>query len=122
MIIDLPLIESRGLPTKTYISAITLAELSQGVHFARNDEQRSARLERLQYAESEYRNPLPFDAPAARTYGVLAGLVLQAGRSPRPRRLDLMIAAVAAVNGLPLFTRNAVDLVGIEARVKVVAV
>jgi predicted nucleic acid-binding protein len=33
-----------------------------------------------------------------------------------------MIAAVASVHGLPLFTRNPADLVGLDAAVEVIAV
>jgi predicted nucleic acid-binding protein len=39
---------------------------------------------------------LPFDMPAARLYGTMAALVKRSGREPRPRRMDLQIAATAA--------------------------
>lgn len=39
-----------------------------------------------------------------------------------PRRLDLMIAATAGTRNVPVYTRNAKDLQGIEPRVKVVEV
>ncbi len=38
------------------------------------------------------------------------------------RAVDLLIAATAAAAGLPLFTRNAADLAGLEGIVEVVAV
>jgi toxin FitB len=41
---------------------------------------------------------------------------------PRPRRIDLMIAATAAANGLPLFTRNADNFRGLDSAVTVIAI
>jgi predicted nucleic acid-binding protein len=40
--------------------------------------------------------PIPYSAEAARVYGALCAAVRLAGRNPRPRRLDLLIASVAA--------------------------
>jgi predicted nucleic acid-binding protein len=39
-------------------------------------------------------------------------LTLEANRSPKPRRMDLMIAAIASAHDLPLYTRNVEDLPG----------
>jgi hypothetical protein len=49
-------------------------------------------------------------------------LTLAARRDPRPRRLDLMIAAITSVRGLPLFTRNVEDFKGAEDAVTVVSI
>lgn len=38
---------------------------------------------------------LSFDVSAAEYYGALASLVRQYGRNPRPRRIDLQVAAIA---------------------------
>jgi predicted nucleic acid-binding protein len=92
------------LPDEMAISAITLAELSAGPHeVRRNDEQdayaeRARRLEILQRAESEF-DPVPFDAEAARIYGRVTAAVIAAGRKPRGRAVDLMIAATAIARG-----------------------
>ncbi|MFF3392271.1 hypothetical protein ACFYW1_15260 [Streptomyces sp. NPDC002669] len=43
-------------------------------------------------------------------------------RDPRPRRMDLMIAAIASVRGLPLYTRDADDFKGLEGALTVVPV
>ena len=121
VVIDLPHIADDDLPEAATITAVTLAELSQGPQLARDERARALRIERLQLAEREYRSPLPFDARAARRYGTFVALVLATGRHPRPRRLDLMIAATAAVNDLPLFTRNIDDFAGLDDAMTLVA-
>lgn len=120
VVIDLAGIPDDELPLEAAISAVTLAELSQGPHLARDGRERALRVERLQLAEANFGTPLPFDANSARRYGSLVALVVAAGRKPKPRRMDLMIAATAATHGLPLFTRNPDDFVGLEATVSIV--
>lgn len=122
VIIDLPVIDEARLPDRATITAVTLAELSQGPHLAATPQERSVRLERLQVVEAVFRAPLPFDAAAARRYAALVALVLEAGRAVRPRRIDLMIAATAAVHALPLFTRNVADFEGLQGALEIVAV
>jgi predicted nucleic acid-binding protein len=75
----------------------------------------------LQHTEATF-DPLPFDAEAARTYGMVCEAVLAAARTPRRRVADLMIASIAAANRLPLYTTNPDDFVGLDQLVKVVAV
>jgi predicted nucleic acid-binding protein len=65
---------------------------------------------------------LPFDARAAARYGTLVALTIAANRSPEPRRMDLMIAAIASAHGLPLYTRNAKDLVGLGDLLEIIEV
>lgn len=122
VVIGLAGIAVERIPNESYLSAITLAELLQGVHMTHDSAKRGLRVERVNWVSRTFRLPLPFDDRAARLYGTLVSLVIAAGRNPRPRRLDLMIAATAESNDLPLITRNAKDLVGIETRVRVVSV
>jgi predicted nucleic acid-binding protein len=75
---------------------------------ARRDHQERARRLDLQRAEAEF-DPLPFDAEAGRAFGRISAAVPAAGRRPRGRIPDLMIASVAVANGLPLFTTNPND-------------
>ncbi|ARI52941.1 type II toxin-antitoxin system VapC family toxin [Streptomyces griseobrunneus] len=119
--IDLDLLEPERLPALPALTAISLAELQQGVAMAGDPLVRAARMEKLGAAVADF-EPLPFDADAAARYGTLVALVLAARRDPRPRRLDLMIAAIASVRELPLYTRNADDFKGLESAVTVVAV
>jgi hypothetical protein len=112
------------------ISTITLAELSAGPHEVRpNNEQdsydehaeRARRLEILQRAESEF-DPVPFDAEAARIFGRITAAAIAVGRKPRRRIADLMIAATAVAAGLPLYTANPGDFVGLADLLRVVSV
>jgi hypothetical protein len=122
VVIDLERVEPASLPAEVAISALTMAELAAGPHATADAEERARRQERLQRAEATF-DPLPFDAAAARAYGVLYAAVLSAGRKARGRRaLDLLIAAVARSTALPLFTRNPDDFAELADLVDVVAV
>jgi predicted nucleic acid-binding protein len=109
------------------ISAVTLAELSAGPHEVRgNDEQnvydeRARRLEILQRTESEF-DPVPFDADAARIYGRVTSAVIAAGRKPRGRVANLMTAATANTEGLPLYTTSPADFTGLDNLLNVIPV
>ncbi|GLY78158.1 type II toxin-antitoxin system VapC family toxin [Actinoallomurus iriomotensis] len=118
------------LPAEVAISAITLAELSAGPHEVRRDQdqagydehaERARRLDVLQRAENEF-DPIPFDVEAARSYGRVCAAVIGAGRKPRRRVADLMIAAIAIAEELPLFTTNPDDFKGLEDILTVVPV
>jgi len=123
-------VDPAELPDEMAISAITLAELSAGPHeVRRNDEQdaydehaeRARRLEVLQRAENEF-DPVPFDAEAARIFGRVTAAVVAAGHKPRGRVVDLMIAATAIAERLPLFTTNPGDFTGLDTLIRIVPV
>jgi predicted nucleic acid-binding protein len=123
-------IDPSELPDEMAISAVTLAELSAGPHQVRPNgeqdmydehEERARRTEALQRAESEF-DPIPFDAEAARVYGRVTAAVVAAGRKPRRRIADLMIAATAISEDLPLYTTNPGDYAGLEKLVHIIAV
>jgi len=101
------------LPVEPLITTVTLAELSVGPLVAKTDEERAARQSHVQQAESDF-DPLPFDAPAARAFGRAALALRRSGRAVKPRAYDVMIAATALANGLPLFTCNPKDFTGID--------
>lgn len=122
VLVDLDQLAEERLPVHGAITSVSLAEILQGVHFAKNHADRATRLDHVRVIEAMFPSPIPFDASAARTYATLVALVLEAGRNPRPRKFDLMIAACAASNRLPLFTRNAGDLKGLGAKLDIVAV
>ena len=119
--IDLAVLDPAALPAIPEITAITMAELHQGVALATSAATRAARTEMLGAAIVDF-DPLPFDAEAATRYGTLVALTLEAKRDPKPRRIDLMIAAIASTRGLPLYTRNEADFKGLEDMVEVIPV
>jgi predicted nucleic acid-binding protein len=119
--IDLGRLESAMLPAIPEITAITMAELHQGVAMAKDPVVRVARTEKLGAAIVDF-DPLPFDGEAATRYGTLVALTIAAHRDPRPRRMDLMIAAIASSRGLPLYTRNEGDFRGLDGMVTVISV
>ncbi|MFI1967331.1 type II toxin-antitoxin system VapC family toxin [Streptomyces pathocidini] len=121
VIIDLQAIDPQLLPTEAAVSAIVLAELAQGVAMTKDPVAMLERAQRLADVEAEFA-AIPFDREAARKFGTLAALTVKAGRNPRPRRIDLMIAATAAAQELPLYTRNAADFKGLEHGVEVISV
>ncbi len=104
------------LPEVALISAVTLAELSVGPLVATDDLERARRLATLQQAEADF-EPIPFDAAAARAFGQVAASYRRSGRKPAARSFDAMIAATALANGLPLYTANPDDFVGIDGLV-----
>lgn len=103
-----------------FLSAVTVAELAFGLD-TDDPIERFARAERYYTALAQF-EVLPFDVAAAKMYGQMAALVRRLGRSPRPRRMDLQIAATAAAHGLPVLTSNVKDFTGIERLVEVVPV
>ncbi|SDU76421.1 PIN domain-containing protein [Jiangella alkaliphila] len=106
--------------TPAALSTVTIAELSYGLDVD-DPVERLIRTERLEWALTDYQI-LPFDVATARLYGTLASLVRRNGRNPRPRRLDLQIAATAGVHGLPLLTRNPGDFADVVRVVDVVEI
>jgi predicted nucleic acid-binding protein len=114
-------IEPSDLPSEMLVSSVTMAELAAGPHYTHDPVERASRVERLQTAEALF-EPVPFDAGAARRYGHVVASVLAAGRRPRPRRVDLMIAAIASLHRLPLFTVNPDDFAGLDGLLTIAAV
>ncbi len=119
VVIDHDLIDTALLPDESAIAAVTLAELAAGPHATDDEDERVRRQDRLQWATATW-DPLPFDADAARMYARVFAATRTAGRSSRSRLADLLIAATAAANGLPLYTRNASDFVGLDGILTVV--
>ncbi len=119
-------IDSDELPAEMAISAVTLAELSAGVHLVSGDdaqavEERARRADVLARVENEF-DPIPFETEAARMFGRVSAAVKGRGRAPRRRVADLMIASVAAAAGLPLYTTNLDDFDGLDGILRVVPV
>lgn len=119
VVIDLDELDPSQLPVQVAVSAITMAELAAGPHATKDPDVKGRRQDRLQRAEAAF-DPLPFDGDAARAYGRIFAAVAGAGRKARgARAVDLLIAATALAAGLPLYTRNGDDFLGLDGLVEI---
>jgi predicted nucleic acid-binding protein len=122
VVIGLDKLGTHDLPIELAVSSVTMAELAAGPHATIDPQKRALRMERLQGAEATF-DQLPFDLVTARAYGRVYAAVATTGRKARGRRtLDLLIAATALANELPLYTHNPDDFVGLEDLLDIVAV
>ncbi|MFP5021352.1 type II toxin-antitoxin system VapC family toxin [Pseudonocardia phyllosphaerae] len=119
VLIDFPAARVSEVADEVAVSAVTLAELHFGVTAAADPVVALHRRRRVRSVIDRF-EVLDFDAATAEYYGALAALVRRHGRTPRPRRMDLQIAATAARYGLPLLTRNPGDFTGLESALTVV--
>jgi predicted nucleic acid-binding protein len=110
-----------GLPEESAICAVTLAELAAGPHLTDDPAERARRQARLQQVEALF-DPLPLDVAASRSYGLVVAAVVAAGRRHRSRVADLLIAAIAHANALPLYTRDPDDFLGLEELITVTTI
>ncbi len=93
-----------GVAESVAVSTLTVAELAHGLHV---DDPVQAALREARYRQVlRTFDPVPYTAGAAHWYGALAALVRRAGRNPRPRRIDLLLASVAADLSAVLLTRD----------------
>ena len=109
------------IPGVLAISAITLAELNFGVLVAKTTDVRAERLRRLSLLQQRF-DALPVDEAVSVSYGRLAAAVVDVGRQPRRRVMDLLIAATAHAHEARLYTRNVRDFAGLEGLVDVIEV
>ena len=122
VVIDLERIATHDLPIEMAVSVVTMAELAAGPHAATDPAERARRQDRLQRAESVF-EPLPADVFVARAYGRVYAAVASSGRTARGRRaFDLLIAATALSEGIPLYTRNPADFAGLAGLVQIIVV
>ncbi len=117
--IDFPSARVAEVADEVAVSAVTIAELHYGITAAADPLTQMYRRQRVQAILDQF-EVLPFDVTTAEYYGALAALVRNHGRNPRPRRMDLQIAAIAARHGLTLLTRNANDFTGLESALVVI--
>lgn len=103
------------------ISVASLGELHFGVLVTTDGAVRAQRLRRLVDLRRRF-DALPIDDEVATSYGHLAAAVAAAGRQPRSRTMDLLIAATAHAHSARLYTRNAGDLAGLEHLVDIMSV
>jgi len=116
VVISLGSLSAHDLPDESFISAVTLAELSVGPLVGNTAEERLARQLVLQTAEASF-DPLPFDAESARAYGRVAASLRASGNKRRARAYDALIAATALRYELPVYTCNPQDFDGVDGLV-----
>jgi predicted nucleic acid-binding protein len=94
--------------TELYLSAITIGELTKGIHLLQPSERRRSLESWLMKIEGQFTDQiLPIDTEVARTWGEITARAAQLGRviaSP-----DGLIAATALRHGMHLMTRNTAD-------------
>ncbi|MEW1957675.1 PIN domain-containing protein [Kineococcus sp. NPDC059986] len=100
------------------LSILTLFELANGVTTATDARQRAARQRRCDVALAVF-DPFPVSRRVLEAYPAIDAAVVAVGRKPRPRRVDLIIAATARAHGLPFVTSNVDDYRGLEDLVDV---
>jgi hypothetical protein len=113
--------EVEPLEGELAISVASLAELHFGVLVTADVVVRAERLRRLSDLQRRF-DSLPVDDDVATSYGQLAAAVVAAGRQPRARVMDILIAATAHAHSARLYTRNAGDLAGVEHLLEIVPV
>lgn len=109
------------IPGELAISVASLAELQFGVLVASDDRIRGLRLGRLSAIQRRF-DALPIDEAVADSYAQLAARVVQVGRQPRGRVMDLLIAATAHAHNAAVYTRNPNDLIGLDDLITITAV
>lgn len=101
---------------RLYVSAITIAEIQEGIAKARRAgasakaDRLAAWLETLVHLYAD--RLLPLDLPAAQALGRLADRAHPAGQAPG--LADLAIAATAQARGLTILTRNLRHFAGLD--------
>ena len=108
----------KPIPGELAISVISIAELQFGVLVAKSPEARAIRLARLSAIQRRF-EALPVDDAVADSYAELAAAVVRAGRQPRARTMDLLIAATAVAHSAAVYTRNTDDFAGLDQLVEV---
>ena len=109
------------IPGELAISVISLAELHYGVLVAKTADARATRLARLGGLAKRF-DPLSVDESVVDSYGRLAARIVDSGRKPRGRVMDLLIAATAHAHQATLYTRNPDDLAGLDDLIDIVSV
>jgi predicted nucleic acid-binding protein len=96
-------LDADRLPDEAAVSVVTLAELELGVHLAKSDAVRAARLRTLQAVRTTY-VALPIDERVAAAFAALVAQARRTGR--RPKVQDAWIAATAHANGVAVYTQD----------------
>lgn len=102
------------------ISVVSVAEMEYGVLVAPDETLRAHRLARLSAVLGAF-EPLPVDAAVSSSYAQLAAATTRAGRQPRTRSMDLLIAATAHAHHARLVTANIDDVEHLQDLLEIVS-
>jgi tRNA(fMet)-specific endonuclease VapC len=116
-VIRLGEVDPLQLAVESLITTVTLAELSVGPLLTSDPQEAASRQRHLQQAETDFGEPLPFDAEAARTFGPIAGSLRNSGQKTRARAFDAIIASIAISRALPIYTFNPADFTATGAQI-----
>lgn len=105
--VDLDAVVQQAGSELAYISAITIGELEYGAQYPNDAMERAQRS--IVLRQVELMPVLEITRGTARSFGLLATIMKQAGRNPRPRYNDLWIAAQAHEHGYAILTSNPED-------------
>jgi len=105
--IDLGAVLHQAGSDLAYVSAITIGELEYGAQYPNDAMERAKRMSVLRQAE--LMSVLEITRQTAQSFGLLATMMKQAGRNPRPRYNDLWIASQAHEHGYAVLTSNPDD-------------
>lgn len=116
-ILDLKALPDDQLPESITVSMISVAELQRGLYVG-SPAQRVARRAHYQAIRTLI-DIVPLTEEATYYFGQLCGVEVSNGRTPKARTLNLLIAATAIAEGVPLVTCNPRDFAAAEGFVAV---
>jgi predicted nucleic acid-binding protein len=100
-------------PNDTYLSVLTVGEITKGIHLLNESKKKRDLLNKLTLLENEYQqNILIIDLGTTRLWGQIQATSQKNGR-PIPVS-DGLIAATAKHHGLHIMTRNTSDFEGTD--------
>lgn len=100
------------------VCTLSFAELATGLH-PRDHVEAARRAEAYALLAATF-PPIGFSAQAARLYGALCATAKDAGHDQRPGRFEVMIAAVAVAEHLPLITARPAGVLDLQPAVTVI--
>jgi len=99
---------SRLKPNDTYLSVLTVGELTKGIHLLNESKKRRDLQKKLTFLENEYRdNILDIEIETIKIWGEILAVSQKRGKSIPVS--DGLIAATAKRHGLHIMTRNIAD-------------
>ena len=106
------LLDDADVDAPSSVSVVSMIELASGLNASLPADVLATRRARYDQLAATYA-PIPVNERVLAAYREVDAAVRRIGRTPRPRRLDLVIAATAVAYGLDLVTSNLADFRGL---------